>query len=322
MKKQIEPHLKQAADIRLPACEFCRTVTCRNCIHFEMHSPDSEGNCRCDYFGRWYAPHHGCGNGTTWQEHYQKIHEEIEIVPKRLEERQEIQERRQNTSFRNTTGSNTSRSKTSAQNDSAAAAGGFILLALIGSLLFHSGLVKTKLSVRLLGADPAAYRVQLVNWEDADDSIDDFSNYTILQLPFEESGWAHSKLKIGKFDLWLSRDGVCGYSDYIYNNNFLDGFFGIKSEIDTGSVDCGSMLVVHLKVIGGTDGELTVTDETGEPLRCTGYGEEGEYVLLLPQGDSPARKVTVSMDGCEAQTLDLDFTNSRLLRKTVRFRSN
>ena len=111
MKKQIEPHLKQAADIRLPACEFCRTVTCRNCIHFEMHSPDSEGNCRCDYRDRWYAPHHGCGNGTTWQEYYQKIHEEEAENRKRIEERQEIQERRQNTSFRNTTGSNTSRAK-------------------------------------------------------------------------------------------------------------------------------------------------------------------------------------------------------------------
>lgn len=47
----------------LPPCAFERTIRCSECVYFEPHNPDSKGQCRCAYRGRWYYPHEGCTDG-------------------------------------------------------------------------------------------------------------------------------------------------------------------------------------------------------------------------------------------------------------------
>ena len=197
------------------------------------------------------------------------------------------------------------------------------MLVFLGAILFAMGFVKTELFIRLSNGNPAEYQPRLVQWDNGNNSVPDtFSNYIVLDEEFTENGTAKIKLEVGKYDLWLSRDGVSGYSKEILNTSFLNGFLGAKAEINTGSVDLGSILVAHLTIRGGADAPLTVTDENGQALRCTRLGSEDQYVLLLREGSSRIRQVTVTMEGMAPENVTLDFTSDRFIENTVRLSSN
>ena len=197
------------------------------------------------------------------------------------------------------------------------------LLVILIALLFSAGILKADASFRLISDNSASYQTRMVCWADGSNGYPiDFDNYTVTTEEFNEYGRAKYGLKVGKYDLWVSRDGVAGYASRVNNTSFLGAVFGMDYDIHPDNVDMGTMCVAHLTVSGGSGGPLTVADDNNTPLSCTPLGEDGSYVLLLPDSDTRIHQLTLSMEGCEAQTLTLDFSDSRIIRAAVRFHSN
>ncbi len=309
-KHPIEPYLSRMGEVKLPECEFCKTTRCRDCIHFEAWAPDSKGQCRCAYRGRWYYPHEGCTNGSPDPPPPDPI-----PIPQPTPTPQPTPR------------------PTPRRTPSGAGAGLLFLAILVGAFLFSVGILKTTATFTLSGINAPTvaageYGISLVRMDDGSNSYPkDFSNYTVDSAMFNENGSVELTLDKGGYHYWISRSGISGYADRIDNNSFL-GVFGINFTADTTNIGRASMFVVHLTVrdSSGVPAEqpLIITDAEGKPLDCTRLGDAGHYILILPDWDATRRihQITIRLEGCISQTLELDFTDSRTIHESIRFKKN
>lgn len=324
-KLKVKKILKNAKEIKLPGCTYCRTLSCRECAYLERHSPDSQGKCRCSFHGRWYYLHEGCTSGITWSEKEERDRE----AAKRKEESR----RRSHTQpihtppIRDTQPSYSSnRSEPPRRNDRGNDDGGgaaalffaflFIcgLVSRIESCAADVGLLKSEVTFQLTASSAAEESnvpdgVTLVN------SDGERRSYTI---EFDETQEIVQKIRKGGYDRYLLEDRMAFSSGGTY-------FDGIEDYTRTASEmpmeeDLLNTLVLTIRGQSLPAEGLTVTNQAGDILPCTPYGDDGTYIVLLYDRDlsDPCETLTVSAPGYEKEEVRVDFRDKRICEKKIK----
>lgn len=323
-KRNVRKILKNAEEIRLPECTYCRTLSCRECAYFEMHSPDSKGQCRCSYRGRWYYPHEGCTNGITWAEKAEKDLEEI----RRKQRQQPVHSTPvYTTPIRDTTPSYSNntpqRDRRTEQDGSGGAALFFGILLICGivsrieSCAADVGLLKSEVTFRLT----AQSTVEESNVPDGVTLVNSEGERRSYTIEFDDAQETTQKIRKGNYAEYLLEDRMA-FAHGSSNFDGIDDYTRTVSEMPMKD-DLLRTLILTVKVKGGASlpaEGLTVTNQAGDILPCTPYGEDGTYIVLLYDKDlsDPCETLTVSAPGFEKEEVQVDFRDKRICEKKIK----
>lgn len=301
--------LKESAEITLPQCSYGKS-RCWECIYFETESPDSKGQCRCSYRGRWYYPSEGCGNGITRKDYARQQMSGNHPAP------------------RYSGGGGGGHYRAGGHNGGKAV--GFTLVAivvwaaLLVAVLFSLGLIKSDVTFRICNnaltpAQMAEYSLDVVRMGDGSYS-EDFKRYTAFHKNFAESGRSSMELAKGDYDIWIAHDGVSGYAV----NVFIRSVFGMETAVNLYNLEAGAVKVgrLHLKGWGARqdiEESLQVKTSGGSTIPCTASGRN-EYIVMIPDSMTPqdVLRLTVSAEGCKDAQVELDFSENRVADAIVR----
>ena len=306
----------------LPECTFCKS-RCWECIYFETDAPDSKGQCRCDFHGRWYYPTEGCGNGVSRHE----PQSEPDPIPDPYDDDNGGSGgwggNKGGFSNSNRTGGGSISSSTSTGNG-----GGSLILLIAGiALLFSMGLIKPTITFELdsnaiTTEQYIEYSLNIVRMDDGSNSYPkNFKGYTAHSETLNDKGRSYIDLAKGGYDVWISHNGVSGFSGGVSVYNVFDK----DVSIDTTNLESGAVNVALIRLHSSFGRKivienLKVEDGEGNLIPCTDYGEDGQYIVVIPdtQVDQGKVCVTIYAEGYETEEIELDFSKSRITEVKVK----
>ena len=304
--------LKSAKKIELPSCSFfgCR---CGECIHFRLDEKiDANGKARCDYKGRWYYPSEGCGSGITRREYFDDQNRKLaEEQKQRAKDYAETQETYKATieSDRRIHKSTQNMRTSSAGNDGSLMAPIFLVL-LIGTI--SANLFGLEVTFSNQGSidnnDITAYEMITLNQE----------NYKTKNIRFRDSTTV--RLKIGEYDCWTRKDNVSGYA----GESKVSGILNVRTKVSTDNNASVDYYILYLQIQNSkklplSNLPLDITDKYGTSCVSTPYGEDGSYVVRIPESaiENGSIGLTLCTDGYKQSELQLQIKNDRVITQKL-----